>query len=105
MDKFPINNPGQRITATTSNVFTQFTAGDMRNRAAVSSQILIANVGANVVHVISGSSASAPTATNACMPLAPGEKRVFDKPTSHDGVALLAITGSSDVIVFHGSGD
>lgn len=104
-NKFPISGKGQRITCTNSNVFTQFTTGDLRNRSAASTNIMVHNLGAVTVHVISGSNAAPPTADNTCMPIAPNEKRVFSKPNAHDGLACLSSGANSDILVFTGSGD
>lgn len=103
--KFSIAAKGQRITATNSNAFTAFTAGEQANRAAVSSMLMIANPGTVGVYVISGKSTSAPTADNTCMFIPGGAVRAYYKPHGHDGVAVLSSGANQDIVVYHGDGE
>ena len=105
MNKFPISSPGQRITCGAASAWTLFSGTNQVERAASHDSLMIHNVGAVTVHVISGISTATPTATTSCMPIAPGEKRVFQKPQTHNGLACISSGANSDIVVFHGSGD
>lgn len=92
MDIYGIAAKGKRFTVATSS-------GAMDVSTILSDLLAVTNLGANVVHVLSGNSGAAPTADNTCLPIPAGQTRIVRKASGHNRLYGIAITAACDVVV------
>lgn len=100
--QFSLTNKGQVISTSVTSAFTPFTAGTQAQLAASNGNIMICNPSAIGVHVLTGETSV--TADSSCVYVPPATTRIFSKPLSHTGIAIIAVSGTPAITVIHGSG-